>query len=90
WSGDHPDEGVRIRMGLHTGEALVSADGDLFGKHVIVAARVANLADGGQVLVSGVTREIASNRGDLSFDEGRPVELKGIDGTYTVYALHWA
>jgi len=90
WSGDHPEEGVRIRMGLHTGEALVSADGDLFGKHVIVAARVANLADGGEVLVSGVTREIASNRSDLTFDEGRTVELKGIDGAYTVYALDWA
>jgi len=89
WAGDHPDEGVRIRMGLHTGEALISADGDLFGKHVIVAARVANLADGGQVLVSGVTREIASNRGDFSFDEGRTVSLKGIEGPYTVYTLDW-
>ncbi len=87
WSEEHPDEAVRIRMGLHTGEALISADGDLFGKHVIVAARVANLADGGEVLVSGVTREIASNRSDFSFDEGRTVALKGIDGPYVVYAL---
>jgi class 3 adenylate cyclase len=90
WANDHPDEGVRIRMGLHTGEALISADGDLFGKHVIVAARVANLADGGEILVSGVTREIASNRSDFTFDEGRTVSLKGIDGPYTVYALDWS
>jgi class 3 adenylate cyclase len=90
WSGEHPEEGVRIRMGLHTGEALVSPDGDLFGKHVIVAARVANLAAGGEVLVSGVTREIASNRSDLAFDEGRTVALKGIDGPYAVFALDWA
>lgn len=89
WSEDHPDEAVRIRMGLHTGEALVSAGGDLFGKHVIVAARVANLADGGEVLVSHLVREITSNRGDLDYGEGRLVTLKGIDGAYEVFPVDW-
>lgn len=89
WSVEHPDEAVRIRVGLHTGEALVSAGGDLFGKHVIVAARIANLAEGGEILASHVVREITSNRGDIDFDEGRAVALKGIDGTYDVHAVRW-
>ncbi len=89
WSGQHPEEQVRIRIGMHTGEALVSPNGDLFGKHVIVAARIANLARGGEILVSSLVVEIASNRSDLEFGEGRPVELKGIDGTYTVHPLVW-
>ena len=80
-----PDQGVRIRVGLHTGEAIVDADGDLFGKHIIVAARIANLAAGGEILVSHVVKEITSSRGDLSFGDPQDVELKGIDGDYTVY-----
>ena len=90
WSDEHPEEAMRIRIGLHTGEALVSADGDLFGKHVIVAARVANLAEGGEILASHVVVEIASARGDLDFGEGRVVALKGIDGPYTVHSVGWS
>lgn len=87
WSGEHPDRPLRVRMGLHTGEALVSAGGDLFGKHVIIAARVADLAGGGETLVSHVTREIVSNRGDLAFGPTREVVLKGVDGPYQVAPL---
>jgi class 3 adenylate cyclase len=89
WSDEHPDEAVRIRVGVHTGEALVGAGGDLFGKHIIVAARIANLADGGEILASHVVREITSNRGDLEFGEGRSVSLKGIEGTYEVHPVIW-
>jgi hypothetical protein len=34
-------------------------------------------------------REIASARGDLTFVEPRPVELKGIEGEHIVYPLKW-
>ena len=60
---------IRIRIGLHTGEAIVDADGALLGKHIIMAARIANLADGGQILASSITKEITSSRGDLEFGE---------------------
>ena len=72
-----PDVAVRIRIGLHTGEAIVDDEGDLFGKHIIIAARVANLADGGQILASRVVREIASSRGDLDFGPGREGRAQG-------------
>lgn len=87
---EHPDEAIRIRIGIHTGEAIVDAGGDLFGKHIIVAARIANLADGGQILTSHVTREITSSRGDLAFGPPRTVTLKGIEGTYSVSEVSWA
>jgi class 3 adenylate cyclase len=85
----NPDTGVRVRMGVHTGEAIVDEGGDLFGKHIIVAARIANLAKGGQVLASGLTREITSSRGDLRFGPGEEVELKGIGGAYQVCPVLW-
>ncbi|MCJ7436988.1 MAG: adenylate/guanylate cyclase domain-containing protein, partial [Acidimicrobiia bacterium] len=85
-----PESPIRIRIGLHTGEAIVDADGDLFGKHIIMAARIANLADGGQILASSITKEITSSRGDLEFGEAQDVALKGIEGTYQVHEVVWA
>lgn len=86
---EEPDNAIRIRIGLHTGEAIMDERGDLFGKHIIVAARIANLADGGEILCSSVVHEIASSRGDLQFGEGRTVQLKGIDGDQRVYEVVW-
>lgn len=78
-----------VRIGCHTGEAIRRHDGDLVGQHVIIASRVADLARGGQVLVSSITREITAARGDLPFGEAIRVVLKGIEGTHDVYDLDW-
>lgn len=85
---DDPDKGVRVRVGVHTGE-VISEDGDIFGKHVMQAARVGGLADGGEILVSSLVKEIAAARGDLSFGEPRVVAFKGIEGEHVVYPLLW-
>ncbi|MGH9030718.1 MAG: adenylate/guanylate cyclase domain-containing protein [Acidimicrobiia bacterium] len=87
-AGEHPDEEIRVRIGIHTGEAIADATGDLFGRHIIVAARIANLADGGQILASGITKEIA-HTGDFRFGAPRQVSLKGIEGDQTVYEVLW-
>lgn len=86
---EHPDTPIRVRVGIHTGEAIVDAGGDLFGKHIIVAARIANLADGGQILASSITKEIASARHDVHFADPREVALKGITGVQLVYDVVW-
>lgn len=83
-----PDEGVRIRVGVHTGEVIVDA-GDIFGKHVNMAARVASAAQGEEILVSALVREIASARGDIRFGPGRLALLKGIEGEHLVYPVLW-
>ena len=83
------DAPIRIRIGMHTGEAIVDAEGDLFGKHIIMAARIANLAEGGQILASSITKEITSSRGDLEFGPAQEVTLKGIEGAYQVYEVLW-
>ncbi len=88
-SNAHPARAVRIRIGMHTGEVLADADGDLFGQHVVVAARVANLADGGEILVSSLSKEIIASRGDIVFGQPRAVHLKGI-GDAVVYPMDWA
>ena len=54
WSPGPP---VRVRMGLHTGEGTRGGD-DYAGLDVHRAARIADAAHGGQVLLSGTTRAL--------------------------------
>ena len=89
-ANEHPETPIRVRVGLHTGEAIVDAGGDLFGKHIILAARIANLADGSHILASAITKEIASARGDVHFGDALEVTLKGIEGVHHVYEVDWA
>jgi eukaryotic-like serine/threonine-protein kinase len=88
---DGSGEKLRVRMGLHTGE-VISEEGDYFGKNVILAARIAAQAMGGEILVSEELREAASSgNGDgLRFDDGREVELKGLAGSHRVFRAEWA
>ncbi len=83
-----PARSLRIRIGLHTGETIKDAD-KFFGRSVVQAFRVADLAAGGEILVSALTRELVSSAGDLVFDAGREVELKGLSGTHRVFGVRW-
>jgi class 3 adenylate cyclase len=51
---------VRVRMGIHTGLALLSGD-DYIGLDIHLAARIAAAAHGGQVLVSEFTRPLVEH-----------------------------
>jgi class 3 adenylate cyclase len=81
-------EPIRVRIGLHTGEALRDAD-KFFGRTVIMAARIAAQAAADEILVSNLLKELTESTGDLHFDAGRQVELKGISGTQRVFAVEW-
>ena len=58
-----------MRIGLHTGEAIKEGD-DFFGKHVILAARIAGQAEGGEILASSLLKELTASAGDIAFGEG--------------------
>ena len=78
---------LRVSIGLHTGEAIREA-GDFYGKDVNLAARIANEAKGGEILVSSFLRELTESGGDIAFGEEREVELKGL-GRQRVYQVGW-
>ena len=80
---------IRVRIGLHTGEAIKEGD-DFFGKHVNLAARIAGQATGGGILVSSLLKDLADSGGDIAFSEGREVELKGLAGSHHVFQVAWA
>jgi len=69
WSPGPP---VRVRMGLHTGEGMAGGD-DYVGIDVNVAARIADAAHGGQVLLSEAARALVQH----SLPEGTPLRDLG-------------
>jgi class 3 adenylate cyclase len=77
--------GVKLRVGLHTGECEVRGD-DLGGLAVHIAARVGALAAPGEVLVSGTVKDLVVGSG-IEFDDRGEHELKGVPGTWKLFAL---
>ena len=80
---------VRVRIGVHTGDALQEAD-RFFGTTVHYAARVAGNALGGEILVSSVVRDLVAGGLDVTFLEEREVQLKGIEGLHRLFAVDLA
>jgi adenylate cyclase len=67
---------------------MIKDGDDFYGKNVILASRVAGKAAGGEILVSSLLRELVeSSVGASLFGDPREVELKGLSGTHTVYAI---
>lgn len=79
--------GIRVRIGAHRGSA-VRRDGDLFGRNVAYAARVAAQAKGGEVVVSdAVLRALPEDA--VHVLETREAELKGVPGVHSLHVLDW-
>jgi class 3 adenylate cyclase len=84
--GDHADAPIRLRIGLHTGEAI-REEADFYGKNIVLAARIADRARGGEILASSVVKQLTESAGDLRFENERELELNGLSGTHTVYRV---
>jgi class 3 adenylate cyclase len=78
--------GIRVRVGIHTGEIEFAGGGKARGLAVHAAARVASLAGPGEVLVSGTTHDLLDGSG-LSFESRGDHELKGLRGARPIFAL---
>jgi class 3 adenylate cyclase len=81
----HP---IRVRMGINTGD-VVSEDDRYFGRTIYLAARVAALADGRQILVSDVTRALVGDFPEARFADRGEHELKGLSGRHRVCEVEW-
>jgi class 3 adenylate cyclase len=70
-------------VGIHTGP-VISQDGDVYGRTVNVAARIASYAQAGQVVVSEETAQ-RSDRHALRFEPLGAVDLKGVAKPLPLY-----
>lgn len=77
---------VPIRAGVHAGEIEVHDDGDVSGIAVNLAARVEQSAADGELWVSSTVRDMMLG-GAAGFDDRGEHELKGIDGTWKLFAV---
>jgi class 3 adenylate cyclase/pimeloyl-ACP methyl ester carboxylesterase len=76
---------LNVRAGLHTGECEL-IDGKVGGIAVHIGARVAALADSGEVLVSSTVRDLVAGSGIIFRDRGTAT-LKGITDEWRLYAV---
>jgi class 3 adenylate cyclase len=84
----HTAEPLRVRMGLHTGDAIKEGD-DFFGRNVILAARISAKANGGQILVSSLFKEMTESGDSVKYGEVQEMELKGLAELARVYLVLW-
>ena len=80
-------EPIRVRIGLNAGEPIAE-EKDLFGTAVIIAARIAAQAAGGEILVANVVRELAAGKGFLFADRGETA-LRGFEDPVRLYQVRW-
>jgi class 3 adenylate cyclase len=77
--------GLEIRAGVHTGECELRGE-NLAGIAVHIGARVASLADAGEVLVTSTVRDLVQGSG-IDFADRGSHELKGVPGEWQVLAV---
>jgi class 3 adenylate cyclase len=89
--GDHsvPEVGpLKVRIGLHSGYVIADAE-DFFGRNVVLAARIADRARGGEILVSSAVKEYTETDPRVEFEGRGEFHLKGLVGEHTIYAVRW-
>jgi pimeloyl-ACP methyl ester carboxylesterase len=77
--------GIEIRAGLHVGEVELRGE-DIGGIAVHVASRVMSNAKPGEILVSSTVKDLVIGAG-IEFEERGARELKGVPGTWNLYAV---
>ena len=88
YNEEHADLPLKVRIGLHTGEAIRKED-DFYGRNVVVAARIGAAARGGEVLVSSVLKELTEGHHEFAYLEPLELELKGLRGSHRVFPVDW-
>jgi TolB-like protein/class 3 adenylate cyclase/Tfp pilus assembly protein PilF len=76
--------GIAVRAGLHTGEVETKRD-EVGGIAVHIAARIAEMAGDGEILVSGTVRDLVAGSG-LGFDDRGDHALKGLPEPLRLFA----
>jgi class 3 adenylate cyclase/tetratricopeptide (TPR) repeat protein len=88
YSRDHPDRQMRIGVGIHAGEP-VPHEGQYVGSAVILAARLAQSSQAGELLVTEVVRQLLPRSLTLPMAERTGLTLKGLDAPPRIFAVDW-
>jgi len=78
-----------MRAGLHVGETIAWDTTDLFGTPVVIARRLCEAANSGQVLCSSLVTGLLPGRHELKFRDVGLMKLKGLDEPVATFELLW-
>ena len=81
-------EPLGVRIGLHTGHIIADA-GSLFGRNVVLAARIADRARAGEILVSSLLKEYTEDDPRFAFEHAGDVHFKGVAREHRIYSVRW-
>ncbi len=81
-------DSLRVRVGLNVGEPIRDED-DYFGTPVVVAKRLCDRAEGGQILASELVRLLIGARGGFDFRSVGELDLKGLGQRVASCEVGW-
>ena len=85
-AGVSPDKRIEYRVGIHLGDVVEEADGDLMGDGVNIAARLEGIAKPGAICLSEDAYRQVQQRLDLKVSDLGPTQLKNIAQPVRVYS----
>jgi adenylate cyclase len=86
-AGVPPEKRIEFRVGVHLGDVVEEADGDLMGDGVNIAARLEGIAKPGAICLSEDAYRQVSGRLDMEVTDLGPTKLKNIEKPIRAYSL---
>ena len=86
-AGLPPERRIEFRIGIHFGDVVEEADGDLMGDGVNIAARLEGVCEPGAICLSEDAYRQVKGRLDLAVTDLGPKQLKNIAESIRVYSL---
>jgi class 3 adenylate cyclase len=86
-AGVLPDQRIELRVGIHLGDVVEEADGDLMGDVVNIAARLEGVCRPGAVCLSAAAHELVRDRFTESFADIGGRRLKNISRPVRAFEL---
>ena len=88
FAGHHSEAPISVCIGINSGEAVPDGN-DFLGTAVNIAARLADSASGGEVMVSSIVRDLVAPSGEFKFMPEQEISLKGISELQRVCLVSW-
>ncbi|MFC1629175.1 protein kinase [Gemmatimonadota bacterium] len=86
-TGKDKSEKLLLRIGVHAGDVLETADSDLFGHDVNIAARLEPLAEPGSVIITDIVYSLIQSQSNLAFHQLGDFKLKNIPTPMSLYTV---
>lgn len=85
---DRAAPALALRVGVHSG-FVITNDDQLLGRNVVLGARIAAYAQGGEILVSSTLKQYTESDPSFQFEPRGDHHFKGLVGEHSLYSVPW-